>query len=106
MLILFAVTGAAQMVGLKLGILSEAHVLHFGSVPFIILSVCMGLSVVVTAILGIAMALRYGGNQKVVWACLIFGVLFPTVLLMMSHKMTKSKKPAMAVQQTQVQGTP
>ena len=74
-------TGATQMFGLRLGVLSEAHMRGSGSLPFMILSFFMGLSVVITSLLGVAMAFRFGESKKVVWACLAFGVFVPIILL-------------------------
>jgi hypothetical protein len=95
MLILFVLTGAAQFFGLRLGILSEIHVRHYGSVPFILLTLLMGLSVVVTAILGIVMALRQGNSKKAAWACLTLGVIVPVVLLLFSHNILTAKQRAL-----------
>jgi uncharacterized membrane protein len=105
MLILFAMTGAAQMFGIHFGILSEVHLRHYGSWPFILLSILMGLSVVITAILGIVMALRFGGSKKPVWVCLALGVVVPVVLLMMSHNLGKSKRQSVVSQRTEAQGS-
>jgi hypothetical protein len=85
MLILFAATGATQMFGLRLGFLSEAHMHGSGSLPFMILSFFMGVSVIITSLLGVAMAFRFGESKRVVWACLGFGVLLPIFLLMIAH---------------------
>jgi len=104
MLILFAATGAAQMFGIHLGILTEIHVRHYGSIPFVLLSILMGLSVVVTAILGIVMALRLGGSKKAVWVCLALGVVVPAVLLMMSHNLGKAKRQSVANEHPAAQG--
>jgi hypothetical protein len=99
MLILFAVTGAVQMLGLRLGILSEMHVRHYGSLPFILLAVLMGLSVIVTAILGIVMALRQGNSKKAAWACLTLGVIVPVILLLFSHNILPAKQRALQIRQ-------
>lgn len=106
MLIVFAATGAAQMLGFHLGFLSEVHMRHYGSLPFVLLACCMGLSVVVTAVLGIAMALRFGGDKKVVWSLLVFGVVAPTVLLLTSHSMMKSSRPQRPVPRADASRTP
>ncbi len=85
MLILFAVTGAVQMFGVKIPVLTEAHTKGYGSLPFMLLASLMGLSVVVTSILGIVMAFRFGENRKNVWAALAFGTVIPVVLLVIVH---------------------
>ena len=85
MLILFAVTGAVQMFGIKIPVLTEAHTKGYGSLPFMLLASLMGLSVVITAILGIIMAFRFGESRKNVWAALIFGTVVPILLMVIVH---------------------
>jgi hypothetical protein len=85
MLIFFAATGAVQMFGLRLPVLAEIHTRGCGSLPFMILAFFMGLSVVVTSVLGVVMAFRFGDSRKNVWACLIFGALIPVLLLVIVH---------------------
>jgi uncharacterized iron-regulated membrane protein len=85
MLIFFALTGAAQMFRIPMGLLSEVHTKGYGSLPFMILAVLMGLSVIVTSLLGVAMAFRFGADRKVVWSCLLFGTFLPLVLLVIVH---------------------
>ena len=93
MLILFAVTGAFQVFGLHadsaslFGKLAAVHSLQsFGkdhiSVPLKFLVFLMGLSVVSTSVLGVMMAFRFGGDRKMVWSCLAFGLLLPAILLL------------------------
>ena len=87
MLILFSLTGALQMFGVRLPVLTEAHTRGAGSLPFMILASLMGLSVVVTSILGIVMAYQHTSNDRKgnVWASLVFGALIPIVLLVIVH---------------------
>jgi hypothetical protein len=85
MLILFAATGAVQMFGIKIPILYEAHTKGYGSLPFMLLSFFMGLSVVVTSILGVIMAFRFADDRKTVWAALLFGTVLPIALLVIVH---------------------
>ena len=85
MFILFAITGALQMFGIKTPILSEAHTRGYGSLPFMILASLMGLSLVSTSILGVLMAFRFCEDRRTVWGSLIFGVLLPVVLLAIVH---------------------
>jgi hypothetical protein len=85
MLIFFAATGAAQMFGLNLGILSRVHEGHYASLPFVFLAVLMGLSVIITSLLGISMAFRTAEDKNTVWACLIFGVAVPVFLLLITY---------------------
>ena len=85
MLIFFAGTGALQMFGFRLGILSEVHTRGYGSLPFMLLAFFMGLSVIITSLLGAAMAFRSGEDRKATWACLLFGILVPLVMLLIVH---------------------
>lgn len=85
LVLLFAVTGATQVFGIRLGLLSEAHTKGYGSLPFMILSSVMGLSVAATSAVGVALAFRLGNDRKKVWACLAFGTLVPAALLIIAH---------------------
>lgn len=85
MLMLFAGTGATQMFGIRLGVLSEAHVHGYGSLPFMVLSALMGISVVVTSLLGVAMAFRLRDERKTVWSCLVFGTVLPLTLMVIAY---------------------
>lgn len=94
LVVLFAFTGALQVFGLRPGDstfltrLSAVHSLQrFGtdqpsSLPLLILTALMGVSLIVTSFLGVLMALRLGPNRRTVWACLAFGASLPVVLLL------------------------
>lgn len=82
MLIFFAATGAGQMIGIRSEWLTRIHNQGNGSLFFRLLAAAMGLSVVVTAILGVVMAFRLGDDRKTVWACVAFGSLLPVVVLL------------------------
>ncbi|HWA93331.1 MAG TPA: hypothetical protein VG844_01930 [Terracidiphilus sp.] len=43
----------------------------------------MSLALMLTTFLGVMMALRYGGSVRVVWAVVLFGVLFPVAIVLM-----------------------
>ena len=85
MLILFAATGAAQLFGIRLGMLTEIHTRGYGSLPLMVLAALMGLSVVVTAILGMVMAFRSSADRRAVWACLAFGLFVPVALVVIGY---------------------
>lgn len=89
LLILFAVTGAAQMFGLRLGWLSEVHVKGAGSLPLMMLAGLMGLSLCVTSLSGVLMAFRHTGQPRTVWSCLAFGSLVPLALVLIAWFKTK-----------------
>ncbi len=81
LLVFFAATGACQMLGIPVVSLTLVHNQGLGSIPFRLLAAAMGISVVATSGLGVAMAFRMGGNRANVWACLAFGTLVPAAML-------------------------
>jgi hypothetical protein len=85
MLIFFALTGAAQMIGFRLGALTAIHTRGYGFLPFRIMAVLMALSIVVTAIIGIVMALRFIEDRKLIRLFLAGGVLLPIILLILAN---------------------
>lgn len=80
-LVLFCVTGSAQLFGVQFGVLSEVHTKGLGSLPFMILAGLMGLSVAVTSLVGVRLAFQSSARRRDVWACLLFGLVVPLVLL-------------------------
>jgi hypothetical protein len=92
MLLLFAITGIWQTVGFKGPVLGWLSSLHTGarfkngqqptSDAFKLLVILMAVSFVVTTLLGVVMALKYGKNRKVAIVCLTLGVIVPTVLIL------------------------
>lgn len=55
------------------------------SVPFKCLVLLMAVGLITTTILGILMAFKYT-KAWIVWACLIFGFIIPTVLICLSRR--------------------
>jgi hypothetical protein len=51
------------------------------SVAFTGIALLMGLGMIATASIGIALAVRYGRSPKLVWLCLGAGVTVPLILL-------------------------
>lgn len=93
MLLFFAVSGIWQIFGLHnsgfLQTLSTIHTSHrlkvgtFLSNPVMVVFVLlMALSFIVTTILGVIMALKFGHNRKTAYYCLTFGIAFPLVLVL------------------------
>ena len=91
MLLLFAISGIWQTVGIRGGavmsLLSAMHTSHkqkdgggFASPFWKLLVILMALSFVVTTILGILMAVKYGKNRRVAYYCLGAGVIIPLLL--------------------------
>lgn len=97
MLIFFAVSGIWQMLGFagKGGnsLLSRLSTIHtsaqwkngesLSSGPMMFFVLIMSLAFILTIALGVVMALKHARSKKVVWVCLIFGVLFPVLLVLL-----------------------
>lgn len=94
MLIFFAVSGIWQMFFKKgnSGILARLSTIHTShglksgddltSPLMIAFVVLMALSFIVTTLLGVVMALKFGRSRRAACACLAFGVIFPLVLVL------------------------
>lgn len=98
MLLLFALSGIWQTVGIRGGsvmsLLSALHTSHkqksgggFANPFWKLLVVLMALSFVTTTILGILMAVKYGKNRRVAYYCLGAGVLVPVLLIVIQWMM-------------------
>jgi hypothetical protein len=93
MLLLFAFTGIWQTVGIRgtkfmsmLSSIHTSHTLKAGPVLTGALLRCfivvMALAFIVTTILGIMMAVKYGRNRRAAYYCLGLGVAFPLLLIL------------------------
>jgi hypothetical protein len=96
MLLFFAISGIWQTLGLAgsglLKTLSTIHMMHrlksdhgdlFLSSPIMMgFVLVMALSFIITTILGIVMAVKFGRSRKAAYCCLAFGVLFPLILVL------------------------
>lgn len=94
MLLFFAISGIWQIFGFQnsgflqtLSTIHTSHRLKSGThlsnpvlVGFILL---MALSFIVTTILGVVMALKFGRNRKAAFTCLAAGVLCPLILVLL-----------------------
>ena len=97
MLLFFAISGTWQTLGLHWhsGVLTWLSTIHtqsqlkngsgLGSPALRIFVVIMALSFVVTTFLGVVMAIKYGRNRQTAYCCLAFGVLFPLMIIVISH---------------------
>lgn len=91
MLLLFALTGIWQTLAIpKTKWMSLLSSIHTGAkkgpsltnpllVCFIVL---MAVAFIITTILGIMMAVKYGRNRRAAYYCLAFGVAFPLLLIL------------------------
>jgi hypothetical protein len=93
LLLFFAISGIWQALGIRphfLRVLSTIHTSHqlksgegLSSLPLTVFVVVMTVSFIFMTMLGIAMALKYGGSRRWVYGCLAFGVMFPTILILL-----------------------
>jgi hypothetical protein len=91
LLLFFAVSGIWQMFGLRtplLRLISTIHTSHelrsgggLSSLSLRIFVIAMTVSFIVTTILGVMLALKYGKNRRAVYFCLAFGIIFPLALI-------------------------
>ncbi|MGZ8919964.1 MAG: hypothetical protein ACXW3L_03175 [Limisphaerales bacterium] len=93
MLLFFAISGLWQMFGLNSSglfqTLSTIHTQHqlksgdaLGSPLMFTFVLLMALSFIVTTILGVVMALKFGGSRRATIYCLAAGVLAPLSLVL------------------------
>ena len=93
MLLFFAISGIWQTVGFRGSLLGWLSALHTGarlkngqeptSDAFKALVILMAISFVVTTLLGVVMALKFGKNRKVAFYCLAAGVIIPAILILL-----------------------
>jgi hypothetical protein len=94
LLLFFAVSGIWQMTGLGgsrfLRTLSTIHTSHqykdgsgLTSPLMMLFVLLMAVSFIVSILLGVVMAWKFGRNRKTVFACLAFGVICPAVLVLL-----------------------
>jgi len=92
LLLFFAISGIGQTLGFhshlfdRLSTIHTSHQLKSGggltSGFLIIFVLFMAVSFIVTTILGVLMALRYGRSRRAAIYCLAFGAAFPLILVL------------------------
>ena len=92
LLLYFALSGIWQTLGIKtplLRLIATIHTSHelksgggLSSFSLKVFVLIMTVSFIIMTILGIVMAVKYGRSRWVVYGCLVFGVLFPLVLVL------------------------
>lgn len=92
LLLFFAGSGLWQMAGGEPALLQKLSTIHTGgqlkdgssltSVPLKAFVFVMAISFIVTTLLGVVMALRFGGSRKAALACLACGILVPGILVL------------------------
>jgi Na+/H+ antiporter NhaC len=93
LLLFFAISGIWQTLGLhshlldRLSTIHTSHQLKSGggltSVFLMFFALVMAASFIVTTILGVMMAIKYGRNRRAVFYCLAIGVVCPLVLTLL-----------------------
>lgn len=92
LLLFFAISGIWQTLGIQSELLQKISSVHtqarwkdgseLGSLPLKIVVVLMALSFVLTTLLGVAMAFKFGRSRKATLVCLALGLLIPAVLVL------------------------
>ena len=93
LLLFFAVSGIWQTLGLHSLFLRKLSTIHtaarwkngseLSSLPLRLFVIVMAVSFIVTTLLGIVMAFRFGRSRKAVFYCLALGVFIPSVLVLL-----------------------
>ena len=93
MLLFFAISGIWQTVGFRGSFLGWLSALHTGarfkngqeptSDAFKLLVILMALSFVVTTLLGVVMALKFGKSRRAAFYCLAAGIIVPAILVLL-----------------------
>ncbi len=94
LLLFFAVSGIWQTLGVhspmlkRISTIHTSHALKAGGsltngvlISFVIL---MSASFILSTVLGVVLAIKYGRNRRAVWGCLVFGIAFPLALVLLS----------------------
>lgn len=93
MLFFFAISGIWQMIGTHASVLRWLSAIHTsarfknghepGSPALKFFVLLMAASFILTLILGVVMALKYGKSRKIAIYCLAIGVIIPAVLVLL-----------------------
>ena len=91
MLLFFTISGIWQTIGITSPLLRRLSSIHTGahwkdgsdltSFPLRVFVIIMAVSFLLTIILGIIMALKYGRSRKTAFYCLALGVVIPAVFV-------------------------
>jgi ABC-type spermidine/putrescine transport system permease subunit II len=92
LLLFFALSGLWQTLGLHWPILARLSTIHtghplknghwLGSAVLGAFVVVMAVSFIVTTVLGVVMAVKFGRSRRAACACLAFGVVFPLLIIL------------------------
>jgi hypothetical protein len=92
LLLFFAISGIWQTLGYQPEFLHKLSSVHtqarwkdgseLGSVPLRIVVVIMALSFILSTVLGVVMAFKFGRSHKAAFYCLVLGVVIPAILVL------------------------
>jgi len=92
LLLFFAISGIWQMLGIHSTLLQKLSTIHtqgrwkdgseLGSFPLRVFVIFMALSFILTTILGIILAVKFGRNRKAAFSCLALGVFVPAAFVL------------------------
>ena len=93
LLLFFAISGIWQTFGFQSELLQKVSSIHtehrwkdgseLGSFPLRMFVIVMAVGFVVTTVLGVLMAVKFGRNRKAAYFCLALGVAIPGVLILL-----------------------
>ena len=93
LLLFFAVSGLWQTLGFsspllhRLSTIHTSHQLKAGgaltSPPLFFFVLLMAISFIITTLLGVVMAVKFGRSRRAVYVCLALGVLIPLALILL-----------------------
>ena len=92
LLLFFAVSGIWQTLGFESEFLQKLSSIHterrwkdgseLGSFPLRVFVIVMAMSFILTTLLGVIMAVRFGRNRKAALFCLALGLMIPGVMVL------------------------
>jgi len=103
LLLFFAVSGIWQTLGIRSPLLQRLSTIHTshalklkltthalesgGSLTngaLTVFVILMSASFILSTVLGVVLAIKYGRSRRAVWGCLAFGIAFPLALVLIS----------------------
>jgi hypothetical protein len=92
LILFFTISGIWQTLGMRSAFLQKLSSIHteaqwkdgseLGSFPLRIFVIVMAFSFILTTILGVVMAVKFGRNRKAAFYCLALGVIIPLAFIL------------------------
>jgi hypothetical protein len=92
LLLFYAISGIWQLLGVHSEFLQKLSSIHtevrwknngeLGSFPLRIFAIIMAASFVITTLLGVVMAFKFGSSRRATFYCLALGIIIPSVLIL------------------------